>query len=168
MNRFIKMKFNLYIIGMLALVSCTHSKHTTKAAEEETKVKELPSSERIVFVNLKIKNDSISHTNTIELVNKTVTVGHLKSNDDGAVRSGNFLTCILYEDNAAGDTVKIEHPLYRVYEYMNEKNEMSSKEVKKKEAEFFLRFQLKGKTAQVKIVETLQGNHQKEIALITL
>lgn len=162
-----KMRFSTYVINMLFFLSCSSSK---PVAEKETEAwdKEIPASERIVFINLKIATDSIEQVNRVTLLNKTITNGHLKNNDGGAIRSTNVLTCILYEDGRSSDTVLLQHPLFRVYEYKNEKEQMMLKESNEKEATFFLRYQLKGKTAQLKILESIQGSNQKEIALIKL
>jgi len=152
-------------------LSCTSSKQVTKLVEmEDSSIHSgIPTEEHIAFINLKIAADSIAHTNKVEMINVNLIKGHLKSNDAGDVRSNNYLTCILYEDSKSVDTIRIEHPLYRTYEYKNENNEMSVKEVKNKEAEFFLRFQLKkGKATQVKIIETLNGILTGELATISL
>ena len=154
-----QMYWKLCMIVLLISGSC----NSTKPVKEATRVNdssgktEVASSERIVFVNLKIKTDSVSGKNKIELINKTIAAGHLKNSAEANVRSNNYLTCILFEDKVASDTIKLEHPLYKTFEYMNEKNEMSLKQMNVKEAEFFLRFQLKGKATTIKILETING-----------
>jgi hypothetical protein len=163
-----KMNFSVCFLLTLVFVSCTNSRHASQIAAANAAVKSETPVERIMFINLIIRHDSISGNNKVEFLNKTISEGHLKSSEGGTIRGGDFLTCILYEDSKSMDTVRLEHPLYRVYEYMNEKNEMKLKAHQKKEASFFLRYQWKGKQVQVKILETLQGRNEKEIALIQL
>ena len=164
------MKWNVCIIVIVVFLSCKSSKQNQESKIKTESITEadvgLP--ERIAFLNLKIVTDSISRTNKIQVLNIKQVNGHLKNKDMGGVRSNNYLTCILYENLIATDTLRIEHPLYRMYEYMNEKNEMQVKEVKNNEAEFFIRFQLKQKTAQVKIIETLNGTITRELITFQL
>lgn len=146
----IDMYWKLCIIVLLILGSCNSTRPVkeVKRSNDSIAITGEVSSERIVFVNLKIKRDSVSGKNNIELINKTFTTGHLKNGMKGNGRSNNYLTCILYEDKLASDTIRLDHPLYKTFEYMNEKNEMTLKQMDVKEAEFFLRFQLKGKKSR--------------------
>lgn len=164
------MKGIICIVIVLCFLSCTNHKQVTSlgAIENKSIQSGIPTEDRIAFVTLKITADSVTGTNEITILEKTLNTGHLKSNNAGAVRSNNYLTCILYNDSKEEDTIRIDHPLFRVYEYKNEKNEMSVKEVKNKEAEFFLRFQLKGKSASVKIIETLNGVKTRELITFSL
>ena len=153
-------------ICLFIFFACGTSKPVAEKEKEEA-IKSVQE-ERIVFVNLKITVDSVLKRNRIDVIDKTVATGHLKNNGGGAIRSNSYLTCIVYEDGQSNDTIMLQHPLYRVYEYMNEQQQLMLKETDEREATFSLRFQLRGKQAQLKILETIHGNSQKEIALIKL
>ena len=145
---------------LLLLISCSSSKPMTETKKE--------SGERSVFINLKITADSVSKNSHVEELDKIVTMGHFDYKHVVTEGALNYLTCILYEDQVSMDTVVVQHPLYRIYEYMMDNGQTQYKEYNQKEAKFSLRFQLKGKTARIKIIEKLVGLYPKEIASINL
>jgi hypothetical protein len=151
------MNFSVCFLLTLVFVSCTNSRHASQIAAANAAVKSETPVERIMFINLIIRHDSISGNNKVEFLNKTISEGHLKSSEGGTIRGGDFLTCILYEDSKSMDTVRLEHPLYRVYEYMNEKNEMKLKAHQKKEASFFFTLSMERKTGSGKNPGNLAG-----------
>ena len=158
--------WNCFIL-ISVIFSCRSSKQVPAEVHPSDHPVATSSVEKIVFVNFKIRADSIHHQNSIEVINTVFSEGHLKNNSAGNIRSANKLTCFLYENNAPVDSVTLEHPLYRVYEYMNERSEMVLKETRETAAEFFVRFQIREKTDKIKVMETV-NNTTKELIFFTL
>lgn len=123
----------------------------------------------IVFVIMKIYTDSLTHSNKILIQDKIYTTGRVKDHSVGFNHSGSTITCILYEGNKAIDSVRLEHPLHKHVEYLDANNQMGMKEVHLQEAEFSVRFQLKGQGNKIKVLESInRGKKTQELKMIPL
>lgn len=122
----------------------------------------------IVFVIMKIYTDSLTHSNKIIVQDKIYTSGRVKDHTAGFGNIGSHISCFLYDGNNLLDSIRMEHPLHKQVEYFDENHQMGMKEINQNEAEFSVRFQLKGKGNTIKVIETLDRNKIRELTMIQL
>lgn len=121
----------------------------------------------IVFLVLRISKDSIQKKNVIEFVSKTKSEGKIKNDNQENLSYDNYLTIEVYEKDKRVNTIIMEHPLFKQVEYLDG-NTLSSKSVVLDKQEFFIRLQIKGESAQIKVYETLKNTTQKELTTLKL
>ncbi|NHM07270.1 hypothetical protein G4D82_08565 [Flavobacterium sp. CYK-4] len=95
--------------------------------------------------------------NALMMTSTSIGKGKMKPEIVRPIDSGNYLIVEIFQDEKRTDTRRIEHPLLKNVEYLNENNQFSTQAVKLDEAEFFIRLQKKGIT-KIKIIETI--NHK--------
>jgi len=129
---FRKMKYLL--IGLIFLLACT-----VKKAQVEVVV---PSKDKIVFLVFNASRD-VSLANTkVELIKKTESTGKIKQSKKQKEISDNYLRFDFFQDGYFYDSVKIAHPLFKHFEYIDERNQFVVKDTMVLNSEFFHRFQL--------------------------
>lgn len=151
------------ILLSIILTSCSLSRRTES---NENTIQNNDKNE-IVFLVLKISEDSIQGKNVIEFVSKTKTAGTIKDYRQDHNDYGNYLTIDVYEQNKLINTIIIEHPLYKRVEYFDG-NVLTSKSIELAEQDFFIRMQMTGKSTKIRIYETLKNTIKKEMTTIQL
>ncbi len=151
------MKNSLYLFFLLFL-SCgiTKEKKTIENSEVSS----------IYFLNFNIKKEAI--TNKIELISKKEVIGELKSKNQKFYVGENYLSFLIYKGSKIIDSVKIEHPLYKHFEYVDELGNFNAKDSIINEAEFFIRIKTTNETSQIRIIEKLADNPFIELNQIKL
>jgi hypothetical protein len=124
------------------------------------------SSDKIVFLVFKMTKHTGSQS-SIELLSKTTANGKMKKGNEKHINPDNFLTVDIQPQGQPSETLLINHPLYKVVEYVGEGNKYTSKKVEADEAEFFFRVQAVGATT-IRISETLKNNSKTELITLTI
>lgn len=135
-------------------MSCGISNHNN--SNLETEVKEPEPNQSWFFVFNIHKNNS---TNIVDLVSKNKIAGKIKT--ESTNRNPNYLTLYLYSDKQLIDTVAMDHPLYKHYEYMNQNGTFTFKDTVIDTADFAIRTQ--NNINEIKIFETLKNQPKKQL-----
>jgi hypothetical protein len=122
----------------------------------------------IVFLFFKINKDLDSKTNKVEFIKSVKSEGTIKNNIEKEIGSENYLTLEVYNGNTIVKTILMDHPLYKDFEYLDEKNNFQRKKVEVNSEEFSVRLQISGSNSSVKIYETLKMNPKKELLSLKL
>lgn len=116
----------------------------------------------IVFVVFKIKKGTPK--SSIELVSTMINEGKFKKQSEDILDSNKLLSIEISDGHNISQTFKINHPLYKHVEYVDETGKLEKKEVEVTEETFFIRFQTKNKTNAIKIKEKITDSSEIEIA----
>ena len=146
----------IIILFQVLIISCGISNQNT--SDSETKVKE-PQSNLSWFYVFNIHKDNNSSTNIVELVSKNEIAGKMKT--ESTNRSVNYLTFYLYSGKQLVDTLSIDHPLYKHYEYVAQNGAFRLKDTLINNADFVLRTQRS--INEIKIFETLKNQPKKQL-----
>ncbi len=114
-----------------------------------------PAEDKLMFVVMAIEQNELEKKNNISFISKTPAQGRIK----GQTRipsTANCLTIYHYSGKKLLDSLVLEHPLYKHFEYFNEQHQFAIKDTVLKREEFFFRIQLQGQQNSIKIVEKLQ------------
>lgn len=144
------------ILFQALIISCGVSNNNNSNLETEFKEPELNQSYFLVFTIHKNNNNS---TNIVELVSKKEIVGKMKT--ESTNRSSNYLTLYLYSGKRLVDTVAIDHPLYKHYEYIGKNGTFAYKDTVIDNADFVIRTQKN--INEIKIFETLKNQPKKQL-----
>ena len=136
------MKF-IYLLLFLALASCTSLKKNTtnNSTIEETK----PIASQIIFLTYKVsKNKNIGLT----FIDKIITEGSLKKNFQKRTDSNaGDLICIQQDVNSVAiDSIQIENPLIKNFEYIDDFGKLSRKTIALDSTTLSIRMDLKPQT----------------------
>lgn len=112
---------------------------------------------KILFVGLKIIRNSLVQQSTLHLVKQTEGIGQLKKTNQTSIKYPNFLTLYAYQKEVLIDSVKIEHPLYKHFEFIDDQSKFNVKDTVIGEADFFVRFQATSKITEITVKENLFG-----------
>lgn len=138
-------------------MSCGVSNKNTSNLEKEVKE---PLSNGSWFYVFNISSDE-KEENSIQLISKKKINGKMKT--ESTKRSPNNLVIYLFSDKKLIDTVSIDHPLYKHYEYISIDGTFKYKDTIIQNADFFLRTQ--SDINEIKIFETLKKQPKKELTL---
>ena len=139
---------------------------TSKSIDEQTEMTSKSSVDEIIFVVFKMRKDS--NKNTIEIISTTKATGKMKADLERPIDPENHLTLEIIENNQLVKTLRVEHPLNKVVEYLNENNQYVSKQVTADEGEFFIRIQKKAGQSKIRVLETLNGKTKNELQTFNL
>lgn len=122
---------------------------------------------RILFINYVIRHNGPANGYQVNLINKIISEGSLKDNDQGIETPDvNDLEYILLdEDSAVLDHGYIANPLYQSLEFVGDDGQLSRKDVVLDSSQFFLRIQL-DPDANALYLKQYTGNGSKSIDLI--
>lgn len=143
---------NLLLVLIVLLSACfperkiSHSEATRSSGEPA-----------IVFLVFKISNDTVHEKSVIELISQTRNNGRIKEEHEQTEEFSDYLTLEISEPGQKNRVIQMEHPLHRRIEYVDEDGKLAMNEITPNEAEFFVRIQVHGKSAQVKVSETLKN-----------
>lgn len=137
-------------------MSCGVSNHNT--SDSETGVKETQSNLSWFYV-FTIHKDNNSPTNIVTLVSKKEIAGKMKT--ESTHRSVNYLTLYLYSGKQLVDTISMDHPLYKHYEYADQNGTFKYKDTLINNADFVLRTQ--SDINEIKIFETLKNQPKRQL-----
>jgi len=154
---------SVFLLITIIFISCLSTKN---ANDHQNKNPQAVKSE-IVFLTLRIRNDSIQQKNVIEFVNKTKSEGKIKTSKQTENVFENFLTIDVYEKDELVNSMVIEHPLFKRFEFQNG-DSLASKNVELKSQEFFIRFQINDPSTELKIYETLKNDTKRVLTTIKL
>lgn len=144
------------ILFQILIISCSVSNNNNSNLETEVKEPELNQSYFLVF---NIHRNNNNSTNIVELVSKKEIVGKMKT--ESTNRSSNYLTLHLYSGKRLVDTVAIDHPLYKHYEYIGKNGTFAYKDTVIDNADFVIRTQKS--INEIKIFETLKNQPKKQL-----
>ena len=122
---------------------------------------------RIVFLMMRMTRDSLSGSNSVELVRKTIKDGALKKQKSSEVHFGEYLSIELLEEGMPPLTFSMDHPLVKHVEY-DQNKELVAKEIRLDKSEFFIRLQLYKAAATVNIYENTGNSARKKLLSIPL
>ncbi|MFN8275486.1 MAG: hypothetical protein U0X58_11495 [Flavobacteriaceae bacterium] len=137
------------LLIFLILTACSSIQKTATTAES-TQEKSIES--KIVFASFLISKQPEKESK-IELISVTESKGKLKKNTESKNSSENYLTLEIISSEAPKQIIRIEHPLYKIVEYVNDQHKLTAQYVETDQADFFIRFQKTGNT-QIKVSET--------------
>jgi len=138
----------------------------SKISADKTEVASKSSVDEIVFVVFKIRKGS--NKNSIEIISTTKATGKMKADLERPIDPENHLTLEIIENNQLVKTLRVEHPLNKIVEYLNDNNQYVSKQVIADEGEFFIRIQKKAGQSKIRVLETLNGNTKNELQTFNL
>jgi hypothetical protein len=138
----------------------------SKRSDENSELTSKSSVDEIVFVVFKMRKGS--NKNSIEIISTTKATGKMKADLERPIDPKNHLTLEIIENNQIVKTLRIEHPLNKVVEYLNDNNQYVSKQVTADEGEFFIRIQKKAGQSKIRVLETLNGNTKNELQTFNL
>ena len=134
------MRYIYLFILILLIYSCA----TNKLVVRSEVISENAFNDSIVFVTMKIRIDSLQHKSDIKVLTIIKKPGTLKGSLDEDIEGKNYLKCVLLDiNNIPKDSFCIAHPLFRVFESVDEDNRLFKKDVELKEVEFFVRLEKK-------------------------
>jgi hypothetical protein len=142
----------------LIIASCAISSSSTQTNE----IPAANSENTIVFVVFKIRKGPTK--STVEVVSNTKSTGKMKRQTENTLDSNNAMTIEILKDNKIFQTITMNHPLFKSFEFVATDGKLGRKDVALKEDTFFIRFQTKGEATSIKIRETLSGTVSQEIA----
>ncbi|OAD42845.1 hypothetical protein [Polaribacter atrinae] len=136
---------SIYILLFLALTSCTSLKKNTNSnsSTEETK----PTISKVIFLNYKVYKNP--HQNIeFSFIDKIITEGNLKKNryQEANSNSGDLI-CIQQDINSiAIDSIQIENPLIKNFEYADDSGKLNRKTIELDSTMLSIRMDLKPQT----------------------
>jgi hypothetical protein len=148
-------KIVIVILFPILIMSCGVSNHNSNL---ETEVKE-PEPNQSSFFVFNIHKDNNNSTNIVKLVSKKEITGKMKT--ESTNRSPNYLTLYLYSGKQLIDTVAMDHPLYKHYEYIDQNGTFAFKDTVIDNADFVIRTQKN--INEIKIFETLKNQPKKQL-----
>lgn len=152
------MKKYIFIILLLQLLNaCKPVKPISEELEIENRNDNI-----ISFLVLNICNDSKTNKKTVKLINKSEAIGTFKKQQNAP--SLNYLTIYSYSKKQIVDSLILEHPLYKHFEYLNDSNNFEVKDTIIDNSDFYIRLQ--NKCDEIKIFETINANSTKFINAI--
>jgi len=122
---------------------------------------------RIVFLMMRMTRNSLSGSNSLELVRKTIKEGALKKQKSSEVYFGEYLSIEVLEEGMPPLTFSMDHPLLKHVEYEQNK-ELVAKEIRLNKSEFFIRLQLYKAAATVNIYENTGNSARKKLLSIPI
>lgn len=149
-------KIAIVILFSILIMSCGASNHNN--SNLETEIKE-PEPNQSWFFVYNIHKDDKNSTNIVELVSQKEITGKMKTESKN--RSPNYLTLYLYSGKQLIDTVAMDHPLYKHYEYIGQNGTFSFKDTVLNNADFVIRTQKN--INEIKIFETLKNQPKKQL-----
>ncbi len=153
----------MLIFLLLPFVSCSSLPGvSTRAISQVQEVKP-----RIVFLMMRMTRDSLSGSNSVELVKKTIKEGGLKKQKSSEVQFGEYLSIEVLEEGLPPHTFSIDHPLVRHVEY-DQNKELVAKEIRLDKSEFFVRLRVHKAAATVNIYEKTGNSARKKLLSIPL
>jgi hypothetical protein len=157
------MKWILGIAIMMMVISCRVSKQS--AMEHETNS---PERDKIIFINLLFKYDSLMNSTTAELMDFKIVEGKLKSEFTNIVNfEGTALQIAFYDDSAnLLKSIIIDNPLFQNAEHFIESGEISRTFVKLPETEFPLRTQLPHASSFITVSEAGDSDEKNGMILL--
>lgn len=153
------MKYKIALLWLAMLISSCAAR---TAPTENNSVRSEEAQSNIVFVVFKIKKGTTK--SVIEMVSTTISEGKLKKQPESPLESSQFVEIEVNSRNNVLQAIKINHPLYKDIEYSNDHGELEKKRVEVNEDTFFIRFQVKGTSATLRIKEKLDNSATNEIA----
>lgn len=156
------MRYLLFIVVIFLFVSCR-----TRRTEVNDRPAQVTPKDSIVFISMKMWNDSLQQSNHVEVLEVLTKEGTIKKQFTYTGTRDNYLKCVLLSKGGGRDSFLIEHPLYKDVEAVGENNQLSMHRLNLKEAQFFVRFQKKNYTTLViKENASLMQSREKEITVI--
>ena len=122
----------------------------------------------IVFLVFKISNDTLQGPSVIELISQTRNSGRIKEGHEQTEEFSDYLTIEISEPGQKNRVIQMEHPLHRRIEYVDEDGKLAMKEITQNKAEFFVRIQVHGKSAQVKVSEALKNGNRRALQIFKI
>ncbi|MFN8336167.1 MAG: hypothetical protein U0U09_13640 [Cyclobacteriaceae bacterium] len=139
------------IVGILSLMltSC-------KTVSVQPDTGNIDPVEGLVFLLFVMRSDSLAGKE-LKLVSKTIVNQKLKSAPPDSDSPNRLLITQLSSSGKKLSSVALDHPLFKRVEYANDQGQFQSKDVKLKEAEFFVRVTLFRDTEYILAKEELSG-----------
>lgn len=121
---------------------------------------------RIAFVTMRIAKGSDGQ-NSVVLLDQQISEGKLKRVESSDGR-GAKLSFDVIERDSITSKISIDHPLYKVFEFVDSTDKLGLKSVTLTEAEFFIRVPMMRPSASLRVYESLPETEKRELTTITL
>lgn len=158
------LKYIILFTFIIVVFSCGTSNQTII----EKPVPKYNNPNLILFLVLRISNDSINNKNIIEVVSHSKSSGKFKPNTDSNPEYENDLSFELFDQGKLISSTIIEHPLFKTVEFTDELNNLTKKIVKLNKKEFFVRLQMTNDSDNVRIFEKLKNGSKTELNNVKL
>ena len=153
----------ILLVFLTILISCVSKKNMkVEATNQEVHPK-------LIFLNYSISKES-NGKNTITFLNKTITDGKLKSDNNKYIKTGTVgdLECLqLNKDSKEIASVTLKNPLSKHIEFINDSLIFENKKVELSKATFSLRLQLDKQTKFIAIKQINDSLYNKSTLIIT-
>lgn len=146
------------LLFLFILITSCHTARNTENDEKNS----------VVFAVLNIQKDPVLEKSVIKLVSKTQTPGTIKKQNQQPHRGDTYLSISVYNKIELLDSMTIDHPLYKHLEYVTADHTFESRDTVLDQSEFFIRFQSKGNSVELRIKETINNQTGKDQSIIKL
>jgi hypothetical protein len=150
----------------IGLFSCfvTHSGEQSVSYIDKATLKP-----KIIFLNYSINLNSTTREVDIQLINKIITEGKLKTNsqEPPVIKPGDLKCVTLNNRFEPLDSIIIADPLNITIESVDEKNSLFKREINRDSSHFSIRLQLNEKIHYVAIKKNINSDDQNSYLLIT-
>jgi len=116
---------------------------------------------------MRMTRDSLSGSNSVELVKKSIKEGALKKQKSSEVQFEEYLSIEVLEEGRQPFSFSMEHPLLKQVEYEKDK-ELISKQIRLDKGEFFIRLQTHGAAAVVNLYEHSAKSARKKLFSLSI
>jgi hypothetical protein len=171
---FLSQSLYRYFIIFISFVlfSCGISKRNDNSTLQSKSNNSEEKQAKLIFANFKITKDSTQDNSTITLTQIKITDRSIKKANLADPYKPAYQNELRYEfENADGKDIyenKIEHPLFKKFEYNNDDGSIGTKEVVLQEAVFSIRTDYSAEMKHVRFFEKLSNTEEKEIAKLEL
>ncbi len=156
---------NLVFLLPLIFCACMLTKPSSAPAPSS---QQATAPDQIWFLTFRMTHDSVSNTNQLQLLNKSVGPGKMKAQLEQlpSLKHSSLVVEIL-EQNTIVKEFQLEHPLNKLVEFVSQ-DSLQSRELHLKTADFFFRVQQHGKPLTIRISELLPEQTNRELINLQL
>lgn len=155
----------LFVLTVLSLTGCKSSKPAVVA--DRSTNDEIAASDSIAFLIMTIAQNSATQKNEIIKQRIKVSAGTLKTETHSAI-AANQLKGYIWQGGVLRDSVIVNHPLYKHFEYFDDGGKATAKDTLVNKAEFFLRFQKPVADAEIRLFEQIKNASPSHLITIKL
>ena len=148
------------LVAIMTFASC----NTVKGTQSEAR----PEASTITSLVLSISTAAGDAIPTVRLISRAAGSGTLKKKENNEAYPSNYLTVYLYHRRQLTDSLRIVHPLYKHYEYLDNENKLAAKDTVIGKADFIVRFQTEKPTTEIRITETFVNKTTRQLSIIKL
>jgi hypothetical protein len=150
----------------MGTVSCIVSRTGNRSVKDNDNTTITP---QIIFLNYSIKKDKSKGEFEIRLIDKYITEGKLKmNNQEPEISKPGDLMCVSLNNHLEPvDSITVSDPLNITVESVDANNALFKKEIVRDSAQFSIRMQLEKRTVAIAIKKSMNSENHNSYLLIT-